>query len=121
MQYYLRDDVFERIYGFLRAESGIHAGDKAKIRRFVEAIYWMARSGAQWRFLPSDYGKWNTVYRRYADWSDRGIWRRLFHYVSRDPDMEWLMIDSTIVRSHACSSGAKGGLKYRRSGVPRVD
>lgn len=113
MQYHLSDSAFELMYGYLRSERCIHTQDRAKIRRFLEAIYWLARSGAQWRFLPSEYGYWNGVYQKFERWSALGIWRRMFQYFSRDKDMEWLMIDSTIVRAHACAAGAKGGAKFR--------
>ena len=113
MERFIEDSAFDRMYEYLRSERGIHTGDKQKVRRFLEAIYWMARSGSQWRFLPSEYGYWNSVYQRFEDWSDKGIWRRMFQYFSRDKDMEWLMIDSTIVRAHACASGAKGGETFR--------
>ena len=105
MQCFPEDAAFDRMYEYLRSERGIHSRDKANIRRFLEAIYWLARPGAQWRLLPYEYGHWNSVYSRFEDWSSKGIWRRMFHYFSRDKDMEWLMIDSTIVRAHACASG----------------
>lgn len=113
MRYYLEDAAFDRMYEYLQSERKIHTSDKKKVRIFMEAMYWMARSGAQWRLLPEEYGNWNTVYRRFDDWSRKGVFKRMFHYFSKDLDMEWLMIDSTIVRAHACSAGAKGGKRFR--------
>lgn len=113
MNYHITDEAFELMYNFLYGQSAIHTKDKPKIRIFLEAVHWMARSGAQWRLLPSEYGNWNTVFRRFQDWSHKGIWKRMFLYFSTDKDMEWLMIDSTIIRAHACASGGKGGEKFR--------
>ena len=113
MQHFIEESAFERMYEYLRSERRVHTKDKEKVRMFLEAIYWMARSGAQWRMLPEEYGYWNSIYQRFEDWSDKGIWRRMFQYFSRDKDMEWLMVDSTIVRAHACSVGAKGGQKFK--------
>ncbi len=48
--------------------------DEKQCSRFVESVFWIVRSGAQWRFLPKEYGQWNTVYRRFADWADKGVW-----------------------------------------------
>ena len=120
MDYHIDDHAFNKIFEYLQGEQNIHVGDREKIRIFIEAVYWMARSGAQWRLLPKEYGYWNTVYQRFRDWSGRGVFKRMFHCFSDDCDMEWLMIDSTIVRAHACASGAKGGSRIRRSDAVRA-
>lgn len=121
MHYHIEESAFNRIYDYLQHERDIYCGNKDSVRKFIEAIYWMARSGAQWRLLPKEYGYWNAVYRRFDRWSANGVWKRMFHYFSSDSDLEWLMIDSTIVRAHACSVGAKGGKKFRRSAAVKAD
>ena len=65
------------------------------------------RTGCQWRMLPSLYGKWRSIHKRFKEWSDKGVWSYLFEEVKDKPDMENVMIDTTIVRAHACSSGYK--------------
>ncbi len=97
---------WKKILTFLRSRSGIRIGDEAKCRRFVEGVLWMARSGAQWRLLPDAYGDWNAVYKRFARWCELGIWEQMHAYFANDPDMESLMIDSTVVRAHPCAAGA---------------
>ena len=80
---------------------------------------WIARTGSQWRHLPDEYGKWNSVFRRFSRWSIKGVWHRVFEAMSDDPDFEYLIIDSTIVRAHQHAAGAKkGGLKIRPLAVP---
>ena len=121
MIYHISDSAFSRISGYLRHERCIYRMNEDSLRLFIEAVYWLARSGAQWRFLPKEYGKWNTVYRRFSRWSEQGVWKRMFHYFSNDSDLEWLMIDSTIVRAHACASGAKGGEIFKLLAAQRED
>jgi transposase len=82
-------------------------------RRCVEAVLWIARTGSPWRDLPSCFGKWKTVFKRFRDWVKAAIFQRLFAAVSDDPDMEYAMVDATIVKVHRHGQGAKGGLRAR--------
>ena len=113
---FLREDQFERLYGVLQQEPKIHTRDRERERRFLEAVYWMDRSGAQWRLLPAEYGGWNSVYKRFARWADLGVWERLFQAVADDPDLQRVMIDATVVRAHACAAGAarEKGIRRRK-------
>jgi len=97
---------WSHIYQYLLEYPDIYVRDEDQCRRFVEAVFWIARSGAQWRLLPSEYGHWNTIYRRFADWAGKGIWYKMLYYFARDPDMEYIMVDSTVLRAHACAAGA---------------
>jgi transposase len=74
------------------------------------------RTGSPWRDLPSEFGNWNTVFQRFRRWATKGIYECLFKTLSDDPDLEYVMVDGTIVRVHQHGTDAKGGLKIRRSG-----
>ena len=102
----LDDSKWTKIYSFLRITPQIYVGNEQKTRLFVEAVYWVMRTGAPWRDLPLEFGKWNSVFNRYADWADKEIWQNMHAHFSGDPDMEWLLLDSTIVRAHPCAAGA---------------
>jgi putative transposase len=82
-------------------------GNDDECRRLVEAVLWIDRTGAQWRFLPEEYGNWNRVYKRFARWCDHGVWERMLALFADDPARENGMIDTTIVRAHACAAGAQ--------------
>lgn len=112
----LRNDQWKKIAKFLSENPKVYVGAEKQCRRFVEAVKWMMKSGAQWRLLPSRYGNWNSVYKRYSRWSERDVWQEMFEHFADDPDMESVMIDSSIVRAHACSAGAprKKGIKRRK-------
>ena len=84
-------------------------------RLFVEGVLWIARTGSPWRDLPASFGKWNTVFRRFRDWVKADVFKRLFDAVSAEPDMEYAMVDATIVKVHRHGQGAKGGLRVRPS------
>jgi transposase len=60
--------------------------------------------------LPSVYGKWQTLYRRFRRWEEKEIWGGLFEQATFGADLTEVMLDGTVVRSHACASGyIKGG------------
>jgi transposase len=87
------------------------AGGEARL--FMEAVLWIARTGSPWRDLPESFGHWNTVFKRFRHWVKADVFKRIFDAVSDDPDMEYAMVDATIVKVHRHGQGAKGGLKAR--------
>ncbi|MGI9488172.1 MAG: transposase [Geminicoccaceae bacterium] len=102
-----RDDRWDRIYRILWAFPGLYIRQESATRRFVENVLWVAKAGCAWRLLPEEYGAWNSVYKRLACWQEKGVWQALLKDLSGDADLEWLMLDSTVVRAHACAAGAK--------------
>ena len=80
------------------------------------------RAGIPWRDLPERFGDFRVVYTRHSRWSGRGVWQRVLGFLAQDADNEYAMIDSTIVRAHQHSAGAKKGVRMRRpSGAAEVD
>lgn len=107
----LQDHQWVRIEPHLRGKAsdrGVTAKDN---RLFVEAVLWIVRTSSPWRDLPPVFGRWNSVFQRFGRWSKDGVWWRLFEALADDPDFEYLIIDSTIVRAHQHATGKKGGLK----------
>ena len=118
-RYALRDDQWERIEAMglpgCKGHVGVTARDN---RRFVEAVLHRLRSGSAWRDLPERFGNFRKVHTRFSRWSKAGVWRRIFEDLAQDADNEYAMIDSTIVKAHQHSAGAKkGGSAVRPSGA----
>jgi transposase len=113
----LGDDQWERIKGFMPCGTKGKRGPRADNRRFLNALLWMARSGARWRDLPERLGDHEAVKRRYYRWIERGVLDEILVVLAREADLEWLMIDSTIVRAHQHAAGAR---KEKGGRMPRA-
>ena len=103
----LTDEQWQKMLPILRSHPNAYVGQEHECRRFLSAVLWMARAGAQWRLLPKEYGYWNTIYRRFARWSAQGIFEHLHQALADDADLEHLLIDSTIIRAHPSAAGAR--------------
>lgn len=112
----LSDGEWSLIGPLLPAERGRGCRPAGDNRPFFEGMMWIARTGAQWRHLPEEYGKWNSVFRRYRRWATAGVFDAMLETlagaVERDGRAD--MIDSTIVRAHHCAVGIKKGLARAR-------
>lgn len=104
MNYHISSQNWEKIYAFLSTIKWIHIKDKDSLRIFIEAVHYILRTGCQWRMLPTYYGHYRSVHKRFKCWSDKGIWAEMMTQFSDIDDQE-VMLDSTIVRAHACASG----------------
>jgi len=116
----IANEHWDRIKGFLpgqEADPGVTASDN---RLFVNAILWIAKTGAPWRDLPERFGHWNSVWKRFDRWTAKGVWHRIFEEL-KDPDLEWLILDSTVIRAHQHAAGAaKKGAPTKPWGVRGV-
>ena len=113
----LRQDQWERIEGLLPGKTGDPGRHGENNRLFIEAVLWMARTGSPWRDLPEEFGDWNSVYRRFARWSNAGVWQRVFQALAQDAEFQQVYLDTTIVRAHQHASGAPKKKVRKRSGA----
>jgi transposase len=111
----LSDEQWQNMLPLLRAHPNVYVGQEQECRRFLSAVLWIARSGAQWRLLPKEYGNWNAVYRRFARWTEQGVFNDLHQAFTSDADMEHLLIDSTIIRAHPSAAGARKKVAVKRA------
>jgi transposase len=121
-RYGLRDDQWERIKDWLPGREG-HVGVTARDNRlFIEAVLYRYRAGIAWRDLPERLGDFRVIHTRFSRWSKSGVWQRIFEALAADAHNEYALIDSTIVRAHQHSAGAKkGGAKHKPSGAAAAD
>ena len=107
MDYFIKEKDWKHIFGILGSGQDIRTKQEIKLRVFIEAVWYIARTECQWRLLPSYYGQWRSIHRRFKRWAEKGVWGYLFQMVQTDPDTEVMMIDATIIRAHSCSAGYK--------------
>ena len=110
---YRRHDISDQLWGLLSphlpGREGTWGGKAKDNRLFINAVFWILRTGAPWRDLPEDYGDWKNTHRRFCRWRDAGIWEELLEQLVTEPDYEWLMIDASHIKVHPHAAGAKGG------------
>src|SRR5438309_9483577 len=104
MEEYIKKEAWSKIFSFLKTRKDIYIKNEEDCKMFVEAVYWMAKAGAPWRLLDSAYSKWSSLYKRFNNWNKKNIWNDLLQHCIEDPDLEYVMIDATIVRAHPCAA-----------------
>ena len=77
----------------------------------MNAVVWIAKTGAPWRDLPERFGPWKTVYNRFRNWARRDVWKDIFRAAVISDDEVGGILDGSVVRAHQDSSGGKGGPK----------
>jgi transposase len=116
------DDEWTFFEAFITAIRGRGGRPPEDHRLVLDGVFWITRTGAPWRDLPEEFGKWSSVYRQFRRWTLAGLWELILSALNESeavPDTVQ-MIDSTIIRAHHCAAGAKGGLKKRVLAVQRV-
>lgn len=112
----ISDADWDRIKDLLPGRPGQPGWVAKDNRLFLDAVRWIAKTGAPWRDLPERLGLWNSVWKRFDRWAKKGTWQRVFEEL-QDPDLEWLILDSTVIRAHPHAAGAK---KKRTARVDRA-
>jgi transposase len=115
----LTDEQWEKIRDILPGREG-DVGVTAKDNRlFLDAVLYVARTGIPWRDLPAErFGKWNSVFQRFRRWSKKGVWAQIMEQL-QDPDLQLLLVDSTIIRAHQHAAGGSGGQEEEDLGRSR--
>ena len=104
----ISDDNWSRIEHLLPGRPGQHGGVAKNNRLFINAVLYIAKTGSPWRDLPAEFGPWHRTYSRFNRWCRQGRWLAIFVALS-DPDLEWLLVDSTTIRAHQHAAGMNTG------------
>ena len=116
IRHQVSDEDWAVIAPFLPAERGRGCRPAYANRPFFNGMMWILRSGAPWRDLPAEFGKWNSVFQRFRRWCQQGVFDALLEtLVELGITDEWKaqMVDSTVVRGHSQAAGAKKGALIR--------
>lgn len=113
----IKDEPWDRIKDLLPGQAGDPGVTAEDNRLFINAVLWIGKTGAPWRDLPERFGLSNSVWRRFDRWGAKGVWKRVFEEL-QDPDLEWMILDSTVIRAHQHAAGKKGGKRMRPSVAP---
>ena len=91
-------------------------------RKFLEAVHYFTVHSITWRALPIEYGKWNSVWKRFWRLSRSGVFEAFLQLLAETSKTAHVVqfFDSTVARAHVSAAGAKGGRKIRRWAVRGV-
>ena len=111
----LSDELWLQLKPYLPGSKGNRGRRGNDNRLFLNAVLWKLRTGVPWRDIPPQYGKWNSVYKRFGRWEEQGVWADMHAHFAQDPDMESVILDSTVIRAHPCAAGGSKKTDHRRS------
>jgi putative transposase len=86
------------------------------LRRILDAIFYVLRTGCAWRYLPCNFPPWQTVFYHFRRFRLRGVWHLLYaalhraerERVGRHPDPSAAIMDSQSVKTVAESACIRG-------------
>ena len=96
----ISDESWAKIELLLPGRKGIWGGNARDNRQFINAIFWILRTGAPWRDLPPSYGDWKNTHRRFCRWRDKEVWENLLVELIDNPEFELFMIDASHIKVH---------------------
>jgi transposase len=114
----LNDEQWARVRALL-PETGRGPRSDRKDRLFVDAVLYRAKTGISWRDLPERFGPWKSVYNRFANWTRRGHWERIFRDLQYEIDEAGCLVAGSVVRGHQDAAGGRGGINCNALGHSR--
>ena len=113
-------EIVLEVFHAAQSERGERGHDD---RKFLQALHYFTVHSITWRALPAEFGKWNSIWKRFWRLSRSGVFEVFLHLLAETSKTAHVVqfFDSTVVRAHVSAAGAKGGRKIRHSAVRGVD
>lgn len=112
----LTDEQWSRLEHLFPTRTGGPGRPRVDQRRVVEGILWLLRTGAPWRDLPEEFGKWQTVYTYFAKWRDDGTFQAVQDFLQSEllaleklQNDIWSVDGTNIRATRAAVGGGKKG------------
>lgn len=103
----ISDEQWDAIKDLVPGKEGDPGATAKDNRLFINAIMWIAKTGAPWRDLPERFGNWNSIFQRFNRWCKNGVFTTIMEKL-QDPELGTLILDSTVIRAHQHAAGAEG-------------
>jgi transposase len=118
--------ISEAQYGRIVGHFPVQRGNvKTENRDFINAILYIAENGCKWRAMPSEFGKWQTIYKKFSRWTKNGVMQRIFAALQTEEiiavHVEVLAIDSTSCKVHPDGHGVLKNSENRQSASQKAD
>ena len=113
-------EVLKKITSWRSVHLSTRGRPPKDLRKSLEGIFWILRTGSPWRDLPRAFGSWQSVYDRFRCWSHSGLWSHLLaHFENQWADKEYLMVDSSSIRVHQDAARTHRGREVDGMGSSR--
>ncbi|WP_338524035.1 transposase [Pseudomonas batumici] len=93
----LEDSQWERLFPILKANGRVYIGNQEACRQFVRAVFWVLFTGSQWKLVPKEYGRANTIYKRFTRWGSHGVWSDLYERFGADPELQTILYKAHMI------------------------
>jgi transposase len=101
------DALWERLEKLLPAYPVSHLGGRPRVdlREIADGIFYVLRTGCQWKAVPEIFGSGSTLHRYFQEWNELAIFEELWRETLQDYDelkgiqWKWQAVDGTTTKA----------------------